>query len=112
MRVVYIAYDGTEFDDEFDCEVYEAGIKHAGLLDIEFYDVNDQLYQIDKLSIFDEWVYHKAEKVIIPTQKAYDDFAWLTEETGWLEFEQLTSVGTWVRRQEGWNGVGIWEKVE
>lgn len=100
MKVVYIANDGTEFDDEWDCEVYEAGIEHAGLLDIEFYDVNDQLYQIDKLSVFDEWVYNKAEKVVIPTQKAYDDFAWLTEETGWCEWEDITEPGIWVRHED------------
>ena len=100
MRVVYIANDGTEFDDEWDCEVYEAGIKHTGLLDIEFYDVNNQLYQIDKLSVFDEWVYYKAEKVVIPTQKAYDDFAWLTEETGWCEWEDITEPGIWVRHED------------
>ena len=111
MRVVYIANDGTEFDDEWDCEVYEAGIEHAGLLDIEFYDVNEQLYQIDKLSIYDEWVYYKAEKVVIPTQKVYDDFAWLTEKTGWCEWEDITEPGIWVRHEDDL-GNAKWRKDE
>lgn len=110
MRVVYIANDGTEFDDQWGCEAYEAGIKHTDLLDIEFYDVNDQLYQIDKLNILDEWVYCNAEKVVIPTQKAYDDFAWLTEETGWCEWEDIAEPGIWVRHEDE-RGNAEWRKI-
>ena len=100
MRVVYIANDGTKFDDQWDCEVYEASIKHNNLFDIELYDDNGHPYRIDKLSIFDDWIYYKAEKVVIPTQKAYEDFVWLTEETGWCEWEDITEFGTWVRHED------------
>lgn len=100
MKVVYIANDGTEFDDQFECEVYEASSLHDSLIYIDFYDGDGKTYHIDPNNIFDETVYWKSEKIIIPRGKAYDDFAWLTEETGWCEWEDITEPGIWTRHED------------
>lgn len=110
MRILYIADDGTEFDNEFDCEHYEEIKRHNKINDVEVYDADDNRVLFD--SVYNDAFYNNAEKIIIHTEEEVEDILWLAEYTGWCEFEQLTSVGTWVRRQEGWNGAGIWEKVE
>ena len=110
MRILYIAYDGTEFDSQFDCEDYEETKRHQSLYDIDVYDKDGGIIHFTGFD--NDWFYHKAERVVLRNDKEVEDILWLAEYTGWCEFEQLTSVGTWVRRQEGWNGVGIWEKVE
>ena len=38
MKVIYIADDGKEFDNEYDCESYEWELNHAHLNEICFYD--------------------------------------------------------------------------
>ena len=108
MRILYIADDGTEFDNEFDCEVYEETNRHNTAYNIEVYDLDGNRLTLTK-DLSDEDFYWKAEKVVLHTKEEVDDLQWLAEYTGWCEFEQLTSVGTWVRREE--NGEGIWEKV-
>ena len=41
MRTVYIADDGKEFDNEFDCEHYEWILNHPNLKYIKIYDLQD-----------------------------------------------------------------------
>lgn len=65
MRIVYIADDGTQFDDEWDCRDYEFR-KTLDLSDIEVYDENG----IRLMDIFDEDTYNKAMKVIVKTEKS------------------------------------------
>lgn len=110
MRIIYIAYDGTEFDDELDCEAYEEIRHHQSLYDIDAYEEDGNAIRFTGLD--NEWFYYKAEKIVLHNAKEVEDILWLAEYTGWLEFEQLTSVGTWVRHQKDWKSIGTWEKVE
>ena len=38
MRTIYIADDGKEFDNEFECEYYEWTLNHPNLKYIKIYD--------------------------------------------------------------------------
>lgn len=110
MRILYIADDGTEFDNEFECEYYEEIKRHNKVNDIEVYDADGNRVLFE--SVYNDAFYNEAEKIIIHTEEEATDILWLAEYTGWLEFEQLTSVGTWVRHQKDWKSIGTWEKVE
>ena len=74
MKVLYIADDGKEFDDEFECEHYEWILNHPNLKDVKIYDKrtgelfddimsNDDAYQITETGTWlfneDEGVYEK-----------------------------------------------------
>lgn len=110
MKKVYIADDGTWFDDFDKCEEYETIQKHPKMFDIIFADKNGTEYTLNKDNPFDDKAYNKACKVIIKTQEELDELAFLTSECGWIEFEQITGLGTWIRF-EGENFDGVWIKV-
>ena len=108
MRILYIADDGTQFDDYDACEAYEALLGHEAIYNIKF-DDGKHSYKVKRGDEFDDSVYQRAEKVYVETEKELEDFQWLTKECGWCEFEQITSPGKWVRKDMG-DMMGVWEK--
>ena len=115
MKIIFVANDGKQFDDEWECEQYEASLIHTHLTSIIFYNADGETYRIDTKdykNMFDEDIYNDAEKVIIHTEEELADFLWLTETCGWIEFNQIDSVGTWVRHVgEAWYD-GEWVKED
>lgn len=103
MRILYIADDGTEFTDEWDCEMYEDLQHYPSQFTIDFYDAKGRLYRIQPSLLdgkgFDE-IYQKAEKVVIHNQSEFEALAHLTNIGGWCEFDDITGPGTWVRKSE------------
>jgi hypothetical protein len=102
MRVIYVADDGKEFDNEYDCERYEDLQHYPSQFTIDFYDDKDRLYHLQPSlddKGFDE-IYQKAEKVIIHNQSEFEALAHLTNIYGWCEFDDITGPGTWVRKSE------------
>ena len=91
MRIVYIADDGTQFDDEWDCRDYEFR-KGLDLCDIEVYDENG----LRLMNIFDEDNYYKAAKVIVKTERAVSDLRKIVDYTGFMEYGCIVSPGVWV----------------
>lgn len=92
MRIVYVADDGAEFDDEFECEAYEWKIKHPNLNDITFYDVNNNMLS----NLFDEETYYNTEKIHIPNNLAAKDLLEFAKYTGFCAYSSITSHGIWV----------------
>lgn len=111
MKVLYEAIDGSIFNDQNDCEVYEASINHSALFDISFYDSEGNEYSISdyKPDIFNDLIYQRCGKVFAHNEDELKDLQWLAEECGWCEFEQITDVGIWVRHED--LGNGTWEHV-
>ena len=95
--MMFQADDGKIFDDLLKCMSYEAEIFHPALFSISFFDKDNNLYRIQKGDVFDEAIYDKAEKIVITSNEELEDLHWYTGETGWCEFEQIDSVGTWKR---------------
>ena len=97
MKVIYEAIDGKQFDNEYDCEMYEGKLAHPHLEGITFFTKDCALPIAFKEDIFDDELYNTCEAIWIHSKEELADLQWLTEETGWCEFEQLTEPGFWVR---------------
>ena len=66
MRTVYIADDGKEFDNEFECEHHEWMLNHPNLKYIKIYD-NRTGELFDDITTDD--AYNYGDKVVVPTRK-------------------------------------------
>ena len=92
MRVTYIADDGREFDDEFDCLDYEWKISHPCLKDVCLYDKHDK--KLD--NIFSEETYYIADRIIVPNENALKDLQELAIYTGFFCYEDIVECGEWI----------------
>lgn len=112
MKTIYIADDGTTFDDYYECENYEESMKHPNLYHITFLDSIGKELNPDEFpkGVFDDLLYQKCEWVIVHDEKEVSDIQWLADYCGWSEFEDITSPGTWKREDAVWDGV--WSKVD
>ena len=111
MRVIYEAYDGRQFDDEFECEDYEFSLNHPHLFGIVLYDEDGKEYCFNRFYVSNEDNYFSCEKVIIHDDQELVDFHCLSTNCGWCEFsEQIDSPGTWVRYKDKITN-GIWKKI-
>lgn len=91
MRVIYIANDGKEFDDEFDCCDYEWQLNHPHLKDILFYDENNCLLG----DITSDDTYNVTEKIIVPNKKSLKDLQELGKYCGFCCYEDINECGEW-----------------
>jgi len=117
MTILYKAFDGTIFEDEYKCEEYENKLLHPHLENIEFFDKNNFLYfiNLDNEEAFSDDIYNDCWKVNIHNSDEFNDFIWLAKYCGWCEFyEYITKPGVWVRHEFSDSGhyfEGYWEKV-
>lgn len=107
MIILYKAFDGKIFENEYDCLNYENKQFHPYLKNIECYTINNVKYSIDNIN--DDDVYFKAEKVIIHNDNEFNDFIWLAKYNGWCEFyELITKPGIWTRHEDKMHN-GYWK---
>lgn len=92
MKIVYIADDGAQFDNEFDCEHYEWILKHPYLERVQIFDKDDN----ELTDIFSEDTYCNAETVIILCDEMVKDLQDLAKYTGYCLYSYIDSVGIWV----------------
>ena len=105
MIVLYIANDGTQFDDEYACLDYEWRLQHNEIKDIKIYDWDGEEIK----NIFSENAYNNGWKIIIPTDEAAKQLAELGQRNGWCSWEDFEEAGIYEWNEEGWNG--YFEKV-
>lgn len=76
MEVIYKANDGILFDDEYECEKYERGLKEKELINsgIVFLDGYDEL--IDNPIYDDDRIYH----IFFPTSESIEMFNKIYDE--------------------------------
>lgn len=96
MRVVYIADDGKEFDDQYDCEHYEWKLNHPSLNNIHLYDKDNNELE----DLFSEDVYGIVVKIIVPDENAAKDLRELGDYTGYCCYEDIYEPGEWVWNDE------------
>lgn len=106
MKVIFIADDGTEFDDEWDCKDYEFR-KSLDLDSIELYDKYGTRY--DPLS---GTGYDKVIKIIVKTEKAVSDLNKIAKYTGFILYEDVNSVGTWMFKEHDFRQEFVKEERE
>ena len=92
MRVVYIANDGKEFDDKYDCENYEWKLNHPGINEIHMYDNYDD----EQEDIFSMSVYENVVKIIVPNEESVKDLQELGDYTGYTCYEWIDEPGEWI----------------
>lgn len=103
MKIMYIADDGTTFEDEIDCENYEFMLNHHNWHNIELYDENGiRLY-----NYLSQDVYEKTEVVIVPDKESLRELHEIARYTGFCSYHQIESLGTWEFKMDGFNGCYI-----
>lgn len=100
MRVLYIADDGKEFDNEFDCKDHEWMLNHPNLKYIKIYNKYDELFD----DVLSEDAYNYGEKIVVPTDLAAKELQEWADYSGYCCFGDITSAGTWVFEEKGTDG--------
>lgn len=92
MKIIYIADDGSQFDNEFDCMDYEWRLAHPNLKYIDFYDKDN-----NKLNnVLSEETYTSTEKIVVFNANALKDLQELAEYTGFCCYEDINERGIWI----------------
>lgn len=108
MRTLYEAEDGKIFLNEDECYAYETLYKFPELLNIQFYDKENQIYHIKDTDPFNSKYYIKCEKIYIHNFAELMCLHWITKECGWCEFDQISEPGLWIRKEQGGSLFGKW----
>ena len=96
MRTLYIADDGKQFEDEYECRNYEFCISHPHLKTIELYDRHGKKLT-DPL---DDETYFNFTKIIIHSEEELTDLYDAADYTGFTGYYDIKSSGTWVFDQD------------
>ena len=91
MKTIYIADDGTTFDNEFDCTDYEWKINHPCLNDIIMKDEHGKILT----EMFSEDTYNTVYTIIVTNEHQVKDLHEFADYTGWVEYYNITKPGTW-----------------
>lgn len=92
MTIVYVADDGTHFDDEWECKQYEWLLNHRAINDVQFLDKDGDWLE----DIFSEDTYNNVMKIVIPDWPAVYAFIALEHYTGFCAYAGIDSTGIWV----------------
>lgn len=91
MKIVYIANDGTQFDNQYECENYEWELRHPYLNHITIFDK----YGNELTDIFSEKTYSSCDTIIILNEKILKDLQDLAAYTGYCLYSDINKVGVW-----------------
>lgn len=92
MRTIYIADDGKEFSDKYDCKDYEFLLDHPCLNNIHFYDKDGKRLN----EIISDDTYKNVIKIVVPDQEAVNALEELVEYIGYASYDDMSEPGTWV----------------
>ena len=96
MKTIYIAYDGTQFNDEYACEDYEWKLDHPHLKDVHIFDKDGSEFE----DIFSEDTYSYSDKIVVTSIEAVNDLQELSIYTGYCCYKSIDKVGTWKYDEE------------
>lgn len=104
MEIVYRAFDGTIFENEFDCEEYEFKEIIMKRTNIHVYDKQNHL--LPKLNFDDNFdTDGKEYKVVIKDEKDLEDIKAACDFTGF--YWDINAIGTWIHKKDH-NGFLRW----
>ena len=101
MKHIYEAFDGTQFDDEYDCYQYEWKHSHPHLNEIKFLDKNNN----ELKNFLSDDAYNKTDTIIVPSEECVKELEDLVEHTGFMSYESIDRPGIWVYCQPDGNFV-------
>lgn len=92
MRTLYIADDGKNYEDEYECRNYEFCISHPHLKTIELYDRHGK-----KLTNpLDEDTYFNFTKIVVHSEEELTDLYEAADYAGFSGYYDIKDVGTWI----------------
>ena len=92
MKIIYIADDGTQFDNEFKCEDYEWKLKHTNIKDAHAFNKDG----IEFEDIFSEDTYNYSTKIIVSSDEAARELQELCNYTGYVCYKSINKAGEWI----------------
>jgi len=101
MRTVYIADDGRQFDNEWDCEEYEAILAHPNLKNVTWVLEDGNVCGSSKC--MEDFVYNHCVRITVPTDEAAADVRWLANFCGFCDYADIAGMGTWEWFTEDYN---------
>lgn len=100
MKVIYIADDGTQFEDRWTCEGYEWALNHKNIYNVLIYDENGNRFT----DFMSQDTYENANIVIVLDNAALEDLHELARLTGFCCYHQIESSGKWEFKMDGYDG--------
>lgn len=92
MKIIYIAEDGKEFDDELECEHYEWLFNHPHINEIQCYGKGG----VKLKDLLSEETYSLVMKIIVKSEEELKELHDLAIHTGFMCYRYITDIGTWV----------------
>lgn len=92
MKTIYIADDGTKFDDQYDCEDYEWRLNHPYLKDVHAFDKDGN----ELKNIFSEDTYNYSAKIIVTSDEGLKDLQALADYMGYCYYRHIDGIGEWI----------------
>ena len=92
MRTVYIADDGKQFEDEYECEHHEFELKHPHLQTIEAYNKDGEKIT----GLLDEDAYDNCERIILHSEEELSDLQYGADYFGFYSYCDIDEVGEWI----------------
>ena len=91
MKVIYIADDGSMFDDEYACKDHEWKLDHPHLKEIHVFNEDG----VELTDILSEDTYNHSARIVINSPEALKDLQDLADYTGYCAYEWIDKVGEW-----------------
>jgi hypothetical protein len=93
MRTIYMADDGKQFDDKYDCLDYEFGMRiKGGAKQITIIDENGAVVHTPLTS---EDTYSNAYKIIVTGMLGIRTLQEISDYTGFIGYEDIDTPGVW-----------------
>ena len=92
MKTLYIADDGKQFEDEYECRNYEFCISHPHLKTIELYDRHGEKL----IAPLDDETYFNFTKIIVHSEEELVDLYEAADYSGFSGYYDIKDVGTWI----------------
>lgn len=97
MQIVYKADDGTEFNDEYECESYEWMLVHKESAElVKFYDKN----QKELNNLLSAETYDLVWTIVVPTAEAAQCVEDIGRRCGWSAYKDISEAGIWKWNKE------------
>lgn len=92
MKTIYIADDGKQFEDEYECEQYEFNLKYPHLQTIEVYNQEGE----KMTDLLDDDTYNDCSRIVIHSEDELSDLLLVADYLGFYSYNDITEVGEWI----------------
>jgi TATA-box binding protein (TBP) (component of TFIID and TFIIIB) len=94
MRILYVADDGKQFDNEYDCLDYEFGLRIKD--SVKHITIFNEDGEVVCTPIASEDTYDNAEKIVVTSMTGVNILHQISDYTGFSAYESIDSPGIWL----------------